>query len=440
MVEKIRIKSFGKWTLKQWFTYTIFAILIAIFGILGLGPVGSMSMSTGNGVAAMVNEVSIPISEYNRKVENLEQNAQMNQLPEDYRRKFQEQMKKRALEQLISEEVVYQAAEKYGIRAADGEVRDYILQIPAFQEGGHFEKTRYLDTLAANHLAPDDFERQIRKEIVIRKLQGLFLASAEPASVEVTDTKTLANQKVSIRFAEVKSSEKVKARHILVRIDDKRTDADAKKLIEDIKKQATVANFSELAKKYSDDPGSKAKGGELGEFERGRMVPEFENAAFSLKAGEISEPIKTNYGYHLILVDKKTGAQALDIPKLKEMAEKGDKKEIDQTLAKADIKWQDSGAFNLSSNSVPKLGESAGVMRAIVKNGERTGLIPQLIDAEGHYYLVDVTSWKKGGETTAEADNADRMLAYKKSSELINAWAIDAESKASIQRNNRIIQ
>ena len=68
-----------------------------------------------------------------------------------------------------------------------------------------------------------------------------------------------------------------------------------------------VDNFAEYAQKYSDDPGSKTNGGSLGWFGKGMMVPEFEKAAFSLAKNKISPPVKTQFGYHLILVmDKRT--------------------------------------------------------------------------------------------------------------------------------------
>lgn len=84
----------------------------------------------------------------------------------------------------------------------------------------------------------------------------------------------------------------VKARHILV---DKKSTADS------IEKQLkNGADFATLAKKYSTDTGSKDKGGELGWVKKGQMVPEFEKALFSLKKGEISQPVKSQYGYHII--------------------------------------------------------------------------------------------------------------------------------------------
>lgn len=111
-----------------------------------------------------------------------------------------------------------------------------------------------------------------------------------------------------------KNPESVKARHILVKVaagaDDAAWKAALKKINDVKKKLKKGEDFAKLAKEYSDDPGSKQKGGDLGYFTKGRMVPEFEKAAFSMKKGEISDPVKTNFGYHLIEVtDKKAASQ-----------------------------------------------------------------------------------------------------------------------------------
>ena len=95
--------------------------------------------------------------------------------------------------------------------------------------------------------------------------------------------------------------EEVNAAHILISTQDK-SEEEALALVNEIKIKANKNNFVELAKEYSDDPGSKENGGNLGWFGKGLMIPEFEEAVFKLNKGKISEPIKTSFGYHLILL------------------------------------------------------------------------------------------------------------------------------------------
>jgi hypothetical protein len=78
--------------------------------------------------------------------------------------------------------------------------------------------------------------------------------------------------------------------------------------IEKIAKEVNASNFAKLADKYTEDPSGKGKGGDLGTFGRGQMVPEFDQVAFSQKPGTVSAPVKTQFGYHIILVEKKTEA------------------------------------------------------------------------------------------------------------------------------------
>lgn len=107
--------------------------------------------------------------------------------------------------------------------------------------------------------------------------------------------------------------EQVKARHILIAFKGspaaqqgkpELTEEQAKAKAEDLRKQITGgASFEELAKKESDDVGSGAQGGDLGEFSRGQMVPEFEKAAFEAKVGDVTPVVRTQFGYHIIKVD-----------------------------------------------------------------------------------------------------------------------------------------
>ena len=117
-----------------------------------------------------------------------------------------------------------------------------------------------------------------------------------------------------------RTPDQVHARHILISTADK-SDADKKTLLakaEDIAKQAkNGGNFIELAKKNSDDTGNAPNGGDLGTFGRGQMVPEFENAVFAMKPGDVSGVVTTQFGYHIIKVTGKKDGGTVPFDQLK---------------------------------------------------------------------------------------------------------------------------
>ncbi len=98
--------------------------------------------------------------------------------------------------------------------------------------------------------------------------------------------------------------EQVHAAHILISTEG-RSETEALILAESLRQNLTTDNFAEYATQYSEDPGSKQNGGDLGWFKKGQMVAPFEEAAFFLRPGQISEPVKTQFGYHLIYVLEK---------------------------------------------------------------------------------------------------------------------------------------
>lgn len=147
-----------------------------------------------------------------------------------------------------------------------------------------------------------------------RALSDLRLEGAEAAAL--ADTSALENLARATYRAQPErfdAGEQVRARHILVRAD--RDDAEA--LAREILAEASApgADFADLARRKSDDVSSAARGGDLGAFGRNRMVPAFESAAFGLKApGLVPEPVQTEFGYHVILVEeiRPAGRQAFE--------------------------------------------------------------------------------------------------------------------------------
>ena len=151
-----------------------------------------------------------------------------------------------------------------------------------------------------------------------RKLQYLvFSGDSVPGGVPaVTDAEEQAYY--NAHAADYKVDEQVKVRHILIKVTSPADDAAAKAKAQGILDQLHKGgNFAELAKQNSDDPGSKAEGGELGFIKRGATVPAFEQAAFSLQPGQTSDLVKTQFGYHIIQVEEKQAAHTRSFAEVK---------------------------------------------------------------------------------------------------------------------------
>jgi peptidyl-prolyl cis-trans isomerase D len=142
-------------------------------------------------------------------------------------------------------------------------------------------------------------------------------AAAADASVSTADVESYYKQ----NEAKFSAPEQRRASHILLTVDDKASDADRAKVLkkaEELAAQAKAkpADFAALAKANSQDPGSAASGGDLDWFGRGMMVKQFEDTAFSMKQGEISAPVKSDFGYHIIQV---TGVRPAQVKPLAEV-------------------------------------------------------------------------------------------------------------------------
>ena len=122
--------------------------------------------------------------------------------------------------------------------------------------------------------------------------------------------------------AQFATPEMVRARHILILSDAKASAEDqakAKAKIEEIAQRIKAGeDFGEVAKEISEDPGSAPQGGELGWFAHGQMVPEFDKASFALNPGELSEPVKTQFGWHLIQLEEKKAAGQKPLDEVKD--------------------------------------------------------------------------------------------------------------------------
>ncbi|MBV8372120.1 MAG: peptidylprolyl isomerase [Candidatus Eremiobacteraeota bacterium] len=184
------------------------------------------------------------------------------------------------LQQMVQETLILQYAKNNNITVTDDEVGKREDDLKANFPSGSWD-----EMLKARGLSEDDVKQALREQIILDKALQKQV-NVTPAQVKAYFDKN---------HAAFDKPEQIKARHILVK-----DMATADKVEAALK---SGQNFADVAKQYSTDPGSKDKGGELGFFRRGQMVPAFDKVAFSMKVGQISPPVKSPFGYHIIQVE-----------------------------------------------------------------------------------------------------------------------------------------
>lgn len=187
------------------------------------------------------------------------------------------------LDQLILDQLLVDAAEKEGITMTEEDMKTELDEFKAYLN----TEEEYKKFLEGYGMTEEYLKESLRKEFLINHYLAIKIENLQPSDEEL---QTL--------FNDLKMNESVRASHILVD-----TEQEAKDIIEKLNKGES---FDELAKELSKDTGSGAKGGDLDYFKYTDMVQPFSEAAFALEVGEISEPVKSDFGYHVIKVtDKK---------------------------------------------------------------------------------------------------------------------------------------
>jgi peptidyl-prolyl cis-trans isomerase D len=437
-----------------------FLLLIAASMVTYLIP-GFMSDTavTESGVVASVGGHEIHREEVARMVQA---QARGNQIPDFYLPILRQQ----AVRQLIQQAELQYESERMGLRVSDQEFRDELQYGPykqAFFPGGKWiGADKYKQMLTQGGTTVENFERDVRLDLLQRKLVNVIGASATASDADVeqafkdqntkvkfqyailkmedvsksikpTDTELKAYydvnkpryansipekrqikyfvlndknfaDKVTIDPAEIQRAysanqnayripERVKVRHILIetpkpgpdgKVDQKGID-DARAKAQDVLKQIkATGDWAGLAKKYSGDPGSKDKGGELDWLSKGQTVAEFEKVAFAQNKGQISDPVQSSFGFHIIQTEDKEDAH------LKPLAEV--KPAIEEAIKQEKIK----GQLSQASTDAETLAQKQGLDKAAAKYGAQVissnpitrndalpgiGPQPQLMDA-----------------------------------------------------------
>jgi peptidyl-prolyl cis-trans isomerase C len=264
---------------------------VFLFIILYLFIAGSLRAKVVDKTIATVDGEVILMSEYEKRAKPILEEYEKLLTGPDKEIRIKE-LKEKILDQMIDEKVLIHEAKRMKINVTRKEVQDGIEEI----KKRFTTEEEYNQELARQGLLEEKFKEQVKEQLMVIKLidQEVKAKVVPPTDSEIEDF-------YKQHESEMVEPEQVRVRHILIKVGENTDKKEALKRITEILKEAKKGktSFAELAKKYSEDP-SAAKGGDIGFFVRGQMVRKFEEVAFALNVGEISDVVETEYGYHII--------------------------------------------------------------------------------------------------------------------------------------------
>jgi len=271
-----------------------------------------------SGMLASVNGTSITAEQLDVEVAAVKMNLEQQgfSFEGDQGKEIEKTLKQNVLEQMIDQELIMQEAEHLKLMPTDKEIEAELAGIKE-QLGSEGEYKKFL---AANGVNEPKLKDMIKQQQAWVKLQEKVTAEVpEPNEKEINDYYESNKEQFS-------QPEQRQVSHILIGTADNsngknRSEADAKVLaLQVVDKLNSGADFGELAKEYSDDPGSKENGGQYPPFSRGSgFVTEFEDAAFNLSKGDLTtEPVRTQFGYHIVRLDDLIPAVQMSLADVKD--------------------------------------------------------------------------------------------------------------------------
>ncbi len=427
-------------------------LLVESSGLLGRTPV------TPTTAVATVNGTDILYTDWQRRSQELIQQQQQ-QSGRSLTQDEIDRLENQAFDNMVSDILLQQEYQRRGIVVSDDELRDYarfappqwVRTAPELQTDGQFDPSKYQRLLASSQARQSGLlvalEQYFRSEVPKEKLfeqvtSGLYVTDAElwrswqdandSASISFVafhPTITAADSNISDadlrKYYDAHQAEFNRPSHAVLsvlyipRVVSSADSAAVRAKINSLRAEiAGGAKFEDVAKRESSDSASAVQGGDLGKITRGQLVPEFEKAAYALKPGQLSEPVLSPFGYHLIRVDSRNGDTLsvhhilLRIQPSDSSAAKVDR-EADQ-LAKIAASATDPAKFDqaaktlnltpfkvIASEGEPAMHDGRYVpsVSAWAFDGARPGETSDLFDAEDGYYLARLDTLVQGGKT-----------------------------------------
>jgi peptidyl-prolyl cis-trans isomerase D len=495
---------------KSTFTWLIVIGIVVVFAI-NFGP-GSLSKGGGGGCAggsapfaARVNGKTISAAEWDRQYRQLFALFRQ-QAGDAFTRELAEQLQlpSQAMEQIVDRELVVQEAKRRGLTIGKDELTRAVHSMPSFQENGQFSFALYEESARQMYGSAGKFEAALKDDLLYQKMMAAVRSTVKVPDAEVRDAFDAENDRASLRFlrvplaaaeaavkaptdAEVKAFEakeaariakfhqdnparfdqkkKVRVRHILAKVAAGQDEAAAKKKISDA--QARVAkgeDFGKVAEALSDDTASKARGGDVGFVSEGLFDDAFAKAALALDKGQVSEPVRSASGWHLLQAEEVVPAKTIPLGQAqagiarellvkdraaalaKERAQVAlDAARAGKPLATVKIGNQtaapeETGPFGRSSPFVPKVGEAPGLLADAL--AAKTGqALPKIYDTPSGPVVAVVVKRETPDPKAFEAQREalETRLRNRKESQEQGAWLKALRASAKIETNQELL-
>lgn len=497
----------------SWVMMILFGTIIFVFA-LNYGPWAGQTGIGNKPYAAIVNGKVITLPEMQMAYRRII--AYMQQFRPGFTPELAEQENFRgtAINQLISSELLSQLAHTNGLHISDEELAKTIKKEIFGDEP--FDLKTYQRILHSNlQLSEASFEAYLRRGLLAEKMSKLLETGVSVTSDEVKDYFNVRNEKASVNYFEVnpkyftakspskkeienfvasnekamqdyynshlnefRKSKQVKASHILFKFDGDAEDSAKKAMLkkaEDLRKTLTANNFAAMAKKHSSD-GSASKGGDLGYFSRGTMVKPFEDKAFSMKAGEISDVVESPFGYHIIHVKEIKPAVKKEFESVRQQIAKAillensqDSKAIAYTdlilkqlqrgksakqvsahgLKEFDPKNKKSLApvrgstklFTQTTRYLPNIGNATSLIQAAFKLDSKKRVYDEVVQLNGKYYALSLDKREKPSSKAfnEEKEKLEKTLLSQKQRQFMQDYLAYLNNEAKIIYNDSLV-
>lgn len=276
--------------------FVIAAVVVAVIGTAAAIAV-TLGMQRSTTVAASVNGEIIYGHELDNEVTAIARQYNIN-LSDAEGAKQRAEITRIVLDQMIDQRLIVQEARTRNVLATDAQVDEQVANIKQnFSSEGEFQSA-----LLQRNLTLANLRERLRTNITVRNL------TTTVATVAVTDAEI--EQYFREHRSEFDRPEQMHVKHILLQ-----DEAEARLVLARLRRGE---KFEDLARQYSQDPGSKDQGGDLGFVSRGQVVPEFEQVAFTLQPKQVSDIVKTQFGYHLIQLVERRAPQSANLAEVRE--------------------------------------------------------------------------------------------------------------------------